>query len=829
MNIAPPPLATECFLKNSYGDKYLYSINRNLLNKHGANQIHSQRFDNLLQVPETLYIVVGSDSGTLLLYLKDKEIAAGTKIVIVELPEIVQRLQDESLLSTLSENVIITTLDSFEKTAEDVGIQSYVYIDHVELAKSVAADYCFLPQYQQLFFTLQEKVEHISWSIKSTLGSQPFIDTQLQNVADNIIGSSTLCHLFSGKTAVLLAGGPSLDEILPWVQEHRTDIVVLAVSRVCRRLQQIDLKPDIIFSIDPHAVSFDISKEMLAYWEDALFVHTFHVVPQLLGQWRGRSIYLGPLFPWDTELNEAGIPYIGPTVSNVALSAATEMDFSQVILAGVDLCHSKQGYTHASGSNESVAGPQLAKSCTRVETNGGWMAETTCDFAQGIIILAHQALNGKQHGVHFINPASGAAKVDNVEHVPINRIIIQPLSAPASQVLTERIGTLSNSDREKHYRTTLAELTRAQGQLLKIRELSKDAIRCNTMLQSRQDKGQNFKLKKRMDKIERKLNKQYLPFSTLVKRYGIRDFLRITRTDTQHDWQDDEIYEALETYYQAYIHTTDTLLKLVKSSKKRVQLRIEELSDTADTTILFQQWRNDKQPGRVLVWMDRTRLSLTQLPADIRTEAEELLQAYNATLSNQETAHLQRSKEYASFEGLIGKSQMYFKKQDTDSLVQLTQALENHPDKEAQKYLYLSAGYLAELNKNEEKALKYYQKLFAYDQDILLEEALTRIASISLKRQDIDNAQLALETLAKISFIYLPKYGDFLRVLQKSKEAIEVYLNYLEQVPNDTALMLKLGTYFQELHISEGAEAMFKHVLQLEPDNRLAKKLLAEC
>lgn len=662
--------------------------------------------------------------------------------------------------------------------------------------------------------------------IRRSIGTQPFVQAQLANLGENFINSSRFINIFSGHTAVLLAGGPSLDLVLPWVEEHRDHLVVLAVSRICRKLKETNIKPDIIFSIDPHDVSFDISKEMLEFWKTSIFIHSFHVVPNLLGQWRGQSIYLGERLPWRSQLNQESLPSMGPTVSNTALSVATTMGFSRIILAGVDLCHDRQGYTHASGSNERIAGPQLGKSCTYVETNGGWLAETTTDFATGIHALAAQAEQARKKEVLFINPSPGSAKVANVLYTPLEDLHCDPTPQHAGQILAEAIPAFTPEDRIQYLTKAEQELTAAIGHVIKIQKLADQALLCNKKFFGRNGEQHNFKYKKQMDKIERQLNSEHIPYSRFVKAYGIHDFLKITRMDRNGEWTNEEIEQKAAQYYQAYKNTCKTILPLLKSTKKRVQIRLTELQNPSEIKHLAKQWRKDKQPGRLHVWLDMHSLSLEDLSGSDHEVAVALTQEYTELLQTTQTGHLKRCNQFAKLDGVLGKVLMHFSKKDTDALDHITSGLEIHPSADASHYLHFASGLRAELNDDVDGAIEHYQEVFTSEHELLLETCLRRIASISLARKDIDNSLLALQNLAAISPTYFAQYGDLLRITGQHQEALDAFLNYLEVAPTNTTIMVRLGEYYQELNIPDGAKAMFEHVLLLEPDNIAAKRYL---
>ncbi len=103
-----------------------------------------------------------------------------------------------------------------------------------------------------------------------------------------------------------------------------------------------------------------------------------------------------------------------------------------------------------------------------------------------------------------------------------------------------------------------------------------------------------------------------------------------------------------------------------------------------------------------------------------------------------------------------------------------------------------------------------------------------RVLSISLDRSDAEHALLAARCLSGMSPVYLPCYADLLRLVGAKNEALDIYADYLEKVPDDLVVMLKLGRFYLELGIEEGARLMFDTVLEKDPANQAATSLLSE-
>lgn len=816
------------FLSNSFGDRYLYPINREAFNKVGSETIYQQRFGKIQLCENSLHVIVGLDSGLLLNYIRNWHPKKGARVVFLELPEILEKLQAEGLLEELEDHISCISRTEFFTQLKALKYREYFFLNQVSLWKSIAAEDAHLPEYLELYWETRDALERRDWEVKSTVCNQIFIQRQLENLADNRFSADCLQKLFPGKTAVLLAGGPSLDEILPWVKTHRSNLVVLAVSRVARRLQEVDLVPDMVFSLDPHSVSFDVSKEMLLWGKQTLFVNYYHVVPHLLANWQGQCVFLGPRFPWETTLNSHSTHTPGPTVTNVALAAAVTMGFSQIVLAGVDLCFSHTGHSHALGSNEALAGPQFGKQDTRVETNGGLQAYTMNSMAQAIPILGSQADAALKRGCQFINPASGAAKVPHVLHLPLGQIDFKQMRMSPWQTIQQALSKDSETDRRTHYQIMLDELIRVRTQFRQIIKLCTSAIKYNDGLFGRQGMSQNFKYKRKLDQIEKALNDDYKDFVPLIKTFGLKDFIKLSTPTDSETWSDEEIESMGRQYYQIYRNSVSRLIELIDGAIHRIEGRQQEEKEAVDFRFLFDFWTREKEEGRALLWRQRHANQVANWPVTAQNQLEQMSKDFLVMIADRNTDHLAKRKADADPKIARKSSILLFRKRDLAAIQGLLDGLTSMNQAATEPIQQLLAGYIAELKDEPDQALSYYHRIVAEPIGSVTEEALRRILSISLSHSDSENALLALDCLAGLSPVYIPQHADLLRIVGKPSQALDRYADYLEKIPDDPLVLMQVGKLYRELGMSVESLTVFRYLLEKDPQNRTYQQLIAD-
>jgi len=815
------------FISNEFGDRYLYPVNRDTFRRIGAHDRYKKQFGEGLFTEKTLHILVGTDSGLLLRHLNATTIPDASRYVFIELPHVIQRLKQDGLLEELQERITCVPIDQLKQTADLFEFQNYLYTEKILIWKSLAAVDSFLPDYAELYWLARDFIDAFAWQIKVQLGSHIFIARQLENLTENRVSAACLKNLFVGKTAVLLAGGPSLDDHLPWVKEHRDHLVVLAVSRIARRLKEVDLVPDIFFSVDPQPASFDVSKEMLFFGERTLFVNSFHVVPQLLSQWQGPTAFIGNRFPWQETSTETFLNAPGPTVTNAAFSTAMQMGFDQIILAGVDLCFSPEGYSHAKGSYERQAGPQFNQFDAQVETNQGIRTFTSRAMAEAITSLGQLAGAALQNGCRAINPTPLAAKIPHIEHMPLENIRFAPLTETAWDEIRRVLPEEDTTIRKNYFNALAAKLRLAEKNVIKIRKLAREGLRCNEGLFGRNGMQADYKYKIRMDKVEKALSRPPVAaYANLVREAGLRQFVKIARPDSSQEWTDEQIEETGRIYYQAYMDSAAQMLQFIASAIRRVELRMEEENPRADLTRLVDAWRLDGEAGRALLWLRRHHHGTGEDADAMDPRLADIRREFALSLTKNADYLVQGTRYNAEPQMARHRVRILFKNKDRTALSGILQGLAASPQKNNKPIFHLAAAYLAELKGDFAEAFEEYQNVLDSASEEVAEDALLRIASLSLALDNPPNALLALECLAGYSPVYLAQYADLAKMLGQTRTALDAYANYLEQFPDDSMVLLKVGQLYQQQGQHESAQTVFQHILNQDPANEAARKAL---
>lgn len=826
------------FFVNSFGDRYLHDVNRGVFDRLGAAAVFERHFGNKLFVKDALHIVIGTDSGALIRHVQHQGVPKGSRYLFLELDDLLPVIRTELARDEPDENIHLVGQDGLANSLDDIRFSDYANIGAIHLHESIGALDGYVFDYRLAASEIKQQFDSILWAYNSQLSNPTFIRSQLKNLIEEHVPASRLRDTMVGGTAVLLGGGPSLDDMLPWVCEHQGEVVIFAVSRICRRLREAGVTPHIVVSIDPTELSFDISKELLLLDPRVIFAHANHVHFELLAQWRGRSVYMDRLYPWDSKSEVENISSVGPTVTNTAFGLAGAMGFTRIIFGGIDLCNSAEGFSHAKGSDEYDAGPRLGSSGMRVKTNGGATAETTPDFFNAIRSFGAQASAARQSGIKAISSAPGAAVIDGVDYIALGNIDIEPPAGEPFALLHARLPEDSAALRIHNLSAMKKELTRCSGRLRQVVQLAEEALDCNDGLFGRNGKVANFKFKKRMDKIERQLDSKLKDVSTIVRMFSARAFLHMPPSD--REWTDEEIEQAGKTYYTAYRDNARQIVKLIEEAQQRIQAAMNEQADAPDFNRLLAQWEKDRIPGRAQAWCFRHPAAAGELPGAVRARFAQMDRLFEETLATRETAHLAKMRAEAQLGPVRSKLQLLFKERNSDELANTLELLRRQEGSEARQLEQLAHGYLSELSGEPTTAFEQYAGLIELAREDLnnagaaeepnprLEDGLRRMVVIAMTEEWFERARLVLETLSDLAPTYKPQYAELLRLSGNAEAAVSVYTDYLNKAPGDLATMLRLGKLYQSMGVREAAKTAFSYVLKNEPDNKTAKALLQQ-
>ncbi len=820
------PLLTK---ENPFGDRYVAEFIGTIFESASATAEFQRRFGNALFQENTLYVVVGSDSGLLPQFVIKHGLPRGSRYLFIEPDEIYNHIDEKTTPTELTHRIAISGATHWVARAHELALLNYTYSGKISYVRSCAAQQAAHPAYPALTQAVNRELRHIFWLFTAQFDSHIFFNSQLDNLAENRIPAADLRGSFKGKCAIILGAGPSLDELIPWIKRHRNETILIAVSRISARLLQAEIEPDIVISIDPQFVSFSVSKEMLNLGSKTIFINGCHTTPLLLGQWPHRNLFMGPRLPWDDD-DFDNIGTIPPTVTNNAILIAQELGCSQIILTGVDLCYSAAGHTHAQGTVEYAAGPMLGRIDYTVTTNAGVEAETNKGYYEAIKVISRQAVAASKHNCKIINLAITAAKIEGVEYLHPDALIIdEPLTQSAWQILSSLLDKDSREDRCNYYNTMIELLDKAVNDLRWIKKLSTIAINCNTKMAEMINTSEYSKHKKQMEKIERRLEIRFKMMSETVKRYNSVGFAKIITADSGDDWSADELFNKTKIYYEEFLHGATVLLEVVHDAKDRLLSRIEEERPSPDFETLFSQWQQDIVYGRADMWKQRHPEIYKNRSPQVKERIKLMHSQFNTMLStdskNIEQSFQNLISDTNTFGSIVENSITYHAKGDSVGLRRITTGLSKRIEPLAIQTNLFVDGLISELEHNYKMAETLYYSIDTKINSDLKQMALERIVNFSLANEDYQTILPALKLLAESRVSYQRFYARFLTLAGDINEAIAAYTGYLQEFPGDLDTMLELGMLLSDVGAREAAESALINIIETDPNHPGVEKL----
>jgi hypothetical protein len=166
-------------------------------------------------------------------------------------------------------------------------------------------------------------------------------------------GINSLKNTHRGQPGVLLSAGPSLDDLLPYLQRITRSAVIASVDTALPILASEDIYPQYVFTLDPQEESFLAFRENLDGLFKLIYTPTAHakIISCFQGEKfvvfkEGHSLYQNQ----DSEMEEKGTTQAGGSVSCLGLDCLIQMGCDPIFLIGQDCAYSG-GRTYSKHSN----------------------------------------------------------------------------------------------------------------------------------------------------------------------------------------------------------------------------------------------------------------------------------------------------------------------------------------------------------------------------------------------------------------------------------------------------------------------------------------------
>ncbi len=285
---------------------------------------------------------------------------------------------------------------------------------------------------------------------------------------------SVLKGLFKDKNALILAAGPSLNDNIEQLKNHRDDFVIFAVNKSFRFLVENSIIPDFVVIADssisdtidiintmdkkPYLINTNQS-DYRSYNKKDTEIFIYYLQNTLYAQ------LLNSKFPEVIDLYDIA----GTSVSECYFSAV-EMGFKNIVFAGLDLAM-KDNVAYATGEaiditseNQEVTISKQKKSIVKVKSITGQDIYTRDDYKIFIDQLSEIFSKDKEHSLY--NISSFGAFIEGMTYKPLNEIPLEKNNSRENLAKIPEIRQNTKETWDKIYRFQMEFLRKTKSDLI---------------------------------------------------------------------------------------------------------------------------------------------------------------------------------------------------------------------------------------------------------------------------------------------------------------------------------------------------------------------------
>lgn len=375
---------------------------------------------------DSLIFIFGIDTGEYIEELK-KSICIRNRVVIFEPNKAIY----EKYSPNISDNI---KLILFDKTQVKNIFNSNIYFENIDNIYFYAfGNYSTV--YQKEYDCLRE---YLDWALINASAhinlAKRFKKIFIQNMIANIkiLNECTPIEKYMltnrNVPAIIVSGGPSLDQnIKDMVQykEKSEKCFIIAGNRTVGALLKNNIIPDMIVSIDPVDVNYDMMKDYLDLEIPLAFYEYSN--RYLVKNYKGDKIYIPLLFPQTIEtFSQFRGVYSGGSVAHTCIDIANILGCSPILLTGQDLAYTS-GKHHADCACYDYDKTLNYQSQMKVKDIYGKEVNTSISLENYKKTLEQyiDAYKGKKN-IQFINCSYGA-EIKGAPHRELKKIFQQDI------------------------------------------------------------------------------------------------------------------------------------------------------------------------------------------------------------------------------------------------------------------------------------------------------------------------------------------------------------------------------------------------------------------
>ncbi|MDR3562377.1 MAG: DUF115 domain-containing protein [Negativicutes bacterium] len=241
-------------------------------------------------------------------------------------------------------------------------------------------------------------------------------------------GVIDLFDRFANIPTIIVSAGPSLNKNIHLLHEAKGKAVILAVGTAVKALQKQGIEPDFIISVDPHPLNYEHFR--------AINTEKACLIADINSNYMIQANYKGPMFVagWlpvmhglGDVIETKGILESGGSVANSAFALAYKIGADPIILVGQDLAYSRDGHSHAAGtnyeSNVITEAEQETMAYLKVKANDGGQVITGRNFYQFLCFF--ESWIRQKPDRNYINATEGGALIEGTKILTLREVLDQ--------------------------------------------------------------------------------------------------------------------------------------------------------------------------------------------------------------------------------------------------------------------------------------------------------------------------------------------------------------------------------------------------------------------
>lgn len=250
---------------------------------------------------------------------------------------------------------------------------------------------------------------------------QYFLNAQfLEKSSSKIINIDLLNNFHKGERGLMIAGGPSLEEALPYLRKAQHCYYIVAIGQTVKVLKDNDITPDYVVSLDSQTLNSHFFKDVVIECPLIFPLQVNHEIPKRTE---------GILVPYpNNEITKNILSYshnyysTAPTVAISAVMFMNFMGFSSIGLIGQDLALKDGEYYSSSVKKVSATNGQFSEKLYEVILNSGEIGKTTPVLANFLSNYEILLKNEPELLSKMQNYAKDGAKISSIPLSSLNSL-----------------------------------------------------------------------------------------------------------------------------------------------------------------------------------------------------------------------------------------------------------------------------------------------------------------------------------------------------------------------------------------------------------------------